>query len=129
MTHSLNPPETMAKKMNMPEAELIELQNPSMTTYTILRPWLPPSLMQFLSNNSHVEYPQRIFEVGNCFTRDPSTPTSVKDIPKLSAVTVHATAGFNEIRQSLDSLLRSLGIEYSIRPSTHPSFLDERTGQ
>ena len=85
--------------------------------------------MQFLSNNSHVEYPQRIFEVGNCFTRDPSTPTSVKDIPKLSAVTVHATAGFTEIRQSLDSLLRSLGIEYSVKPITHPSFLEGRTGQ
>src|SRR2546422_4289983 len=129
MTYSLSSPETMAKKMNMPENEQIELQNPSMTTYTILRPWLLPSLMEFLSNNTHVEYPQRIFEVGRCFTRDPSTPTRVKDIPKLSAITVHATAGFTEIRQSLDSLLRSLGIEYSVKPSTHPSFLEGRTGQ
>jgi len=119
----------MMKKMNMPEDEQIELQNPSMTTYTILRSWLLPSLMEFLSNNTHVEYPQRIFEVGQCFTRDPSTPTRVKDIPKLSAVTVHATAGFTEIRQSLDSLLRSLGVEYSVKPSTHPSFLEGRTGQ
>src|SRR5207245_8819579 len=85
--------------------------------------------MEFLSNNTQVEYPQRIFEVGQCFTRDPSTPTRHKDIPKRSGVTVHATAGFTEIRQSLDSLLRSLGIEYSVKPSTHPSFLEGRTGQ
>src|SRR2546427_415471 len=109
--------------------QAIDLLNPSMTTYPILRSCLLPSLMEFLSNNPHVEYPQRIFEVGRCFTRDPSTPTRVKDIPKLSAVTVHATAGFTEIRQSLDSLLRSLGIEYSIKPTTHPSFLEGRTGQ
>src|SRR2546428_14103285 len=100
-----------------------------MTPCPSLRSWLPPTLMESLSNNPHVEYPQRISEFGRCFTRDPSTPTRVKDIPKLSAVAVHATAGFTEIRQSLDSLLRSLGIEYSVRPSTHPSFLEGRTGQ
>jgi phenylalanyl-tRNA synthetase beta chain len=129
MTYSLSSPETMAKKMNMAEDGLIELQNPSMTTYTILRSWLLPSLMEFLSNNTHVEYPQRIFEIGNCFTRDSSTPTGVKDIPKLAAITVHATAGFTEIRQSLDSLLRSLSVEYVVKPITHPSFLEGRTGQ
>ncbi|HZD13505.1 MAG TPA: hypothetical protein VE177_08325, partial [Candidatus Binatus sp.] len=129
MTYSLASPETMAEKMRLSATDQIELLNPSMTTYTILRPWLLPSLIEFLSNNTHVEYPQRIFEIGQCFSRDPSNPIKVTDKPKLSAMTIHATAGYTEIRQVLDALLHSLGVEFSVQPSEHPSFLNGRTGK
>ncbi len=129
MTYSFGSEETLFKRMNLHEEGQIELLNPSMSNYTTLRPWLLPSLLEFLSNNTHVEYPQRIFEVGRCFDRSNKVSSGVRDTPKLCAVTIHATAGFTEIKQSLDAILRSIGTNYTVQSSKHPSMLDGRTGE
>mgnify|MGYP001596431587 FL=1 len=41
---------------------------------------------------------------------------------------MHASAGFTEIRASLDALLKNLGLEGGVEPQTHPGFLDGRCG-
>ena len=61
---TLTNPETLFKKMNTPPAKIIELTNPKIVTMTCLRNWLLPSLMEFLSSNPSVEFPQKIFELG-----------------------------------------------------------------
>jgi len=106
----------------------VELKNPKMTTLTVLRNWLLPSLMEFLSNNTHVDYPQRVFEIGTCATPEGEAVGRVLNQNKLSAVTVHANAGFTEIRACLDALVNSIGLDFSIMPQAHPSFLEGRSG-
>ena len=99
----------------------MELANPKMTTHTVLRDWLLPSLLEFLGSNTHVEYPQRIFEVGPCEKLVESNLAETKTVHNLSAVTAHASAGFTEIRAALDGLLANLGLEGKVQPQTHPS--------
>jgi phenylalanyl-tRNA synthetase beta chain len=128
LTYSLTSPDVLEKKMNSPHTRLVELKNPKMTTLTAIRNWLLPSLMEFLGNNTHVDYPQKVFEIGACAVPEGESVGRVLDQNRLAAVTVHANAGFTEIRASLDALLNSTGVDFSIMPQAHPSFLEGRSG-
>ncbi|MEM2673877.1 MAG: phenylalanine--tRNA ligase subunit beta, partial [Candidatus Bathyarchaeia archaeon] len=70
LTFTLTNPNTLFEKMNIPPEKIIEIANPKISSMTCLRNWLLPSLMEFLSHNTHVEYPQKIFEVGYCVIPD-----------------------------------------------------------
>ncbi len=128
LTYTLTDRARLEEKMRTKPGPLVELKNPKMTTYTALRNWLLPSILEFLSNNTHVDYPQRVFEVGSCELLEKVTSSPATTFTKLSAATVHATAGFTEIRAALDALLGSAGIDFSVEPAKHPSFLDGRFG-
>lgn len=128
LTYSLTSPEVIERRMNTEPARLAELANPRMTNHTVLRDWLLPSLLEFLSSNTHIDYPQRVFEVGPCERLDRRNGDPVETVSKLAAATIHASAGFTEIRACLDALLRNLGLESTVQPETHPSFLEGRCG-
>jgi len=129
LTYSLTSPESLEQKMRSPHTRLVELKNPKMTTLTALRNRLLPSLMEFLSNNTHVDYPQKVFEIGACAIPEGETVGHVFHQNVVGAVTVHANAGFTEIRACLDALLNSIGVDFKITPDTHPSFLEGRFGE
>ncbi len=129
LTYTLTDRVRLEEKMRTKPASLVELKNPKMTTYTVLRNWLLPSVLEFLSNNTHVDYPQKVFEVGSCELPERGANGPVTTLTKLAAATVHASAGFTEIRAALDALLGSAGIDFSVEPAKHPSFLDGRFGQ
>jgi phenylalanyl-tRNA synthetase beta chain len=128
LTYVLTSPEIVAGKMGTDQEDLLMLSNPKMTTHTTLRNWLLPSLLEFLSRNTHVDYPQKIFEIGSTINKgkDPSQP--VREERKIAAVTIHAQAGFTEIRSSLDALTKSVGHVFEIKSEEHPSFLPGRCG-
>ncbi len=128
LTYALTSPETVAAKMGKDGERWVELANPKMTTHTVVRDWLLPSLLEFLSSNTHVDYPQRIFEVGPCEKLLEGSRSEAETVYKLSAATTHASAGFTEIRAALDGLLANLGLEGRVHPHAHPSFLDGRCG-
>lgn len=109
--------------------EWVPLANPKMETQTALRGWLLPSLLEFLSKNRHVDYPQRIFEIGPCAKPVAGPEGVVENLPKLVAITSHVVAGFSEIRATLDALLNNLGVEHRVEGAVHPSFLDGRCGE
>ncbi|HEX4922256.1 MAG TPA: hypothetical protein VFV92_16135, partial [Candidatus Bathyarchaeia archaeon] len=47
---------------------------------------------------------------------------------KIAAVTIHAEAGFTEIRSCLDAMMKSVGHDFHIKQGDHPSFLPGRCG-
>ncbi len=102
--------------------------DPRMTTHTVLRNWLLPSLLETLSHNTHVDYPQRIFEIGPCIGRGENETHPIQETRRLAAVTIHANAGFTEIRSSLDALAENKGRSFQIKETEHPSFLSGRCG-
>jgi phenylalanyl-tRNA synthetase beta chain len=128
LTYILTSPEKVAEKMQMDHEELVMLANPKMTTHTTLRNWLLPSLLEFLSRNTHVDYPQKIYEIGSTINREEDLSLPVREERKIAAVTIHAQAGFTEIRSSLDALMNSMGHVIGIKPGEHPSFLPGRCG-
>jgi len=121
--------ETLFNKMNTPPTPHIELQNPKLTTMTCLRNQLLPGLIEFLSNNQSTEFPQKIYEQGKTIPPNQTYETKTQEEEKLAAITTHPTANFSEIKSTLDSLLTNLGIKWQIKQTTHPTFIEGRTGK
>jgi phenylalanyl-tRNA synthetase beta chain len=121
--------ETLFKKMNTEPTKIIELANPKIATMTCLRNWLLPSLMEFLSINQSVEFPQKIFELGKVTLLAENKETRTRDEDWLAAVTTHPNANFSEIKSSLDSFMGNFGVEWQIKETTHPSFIEGRAGK
>ena len=121
--------ETLFQKMNTPPTKIIELANPKVATMTCLRNWLLPGLMEFLSVNQSVEFPQKIFELGKVTLLDEAKETRTRDEDWLAAVTTHPNANFSEIKSALDSFMANLGVEWQIKETTHPSFIEGRVGK
>jgi phenylalanyl-tRNA synthetase beta chain len=121
--------ETLFHKMNTFPTPIIELSNPKVNTMTCLRNWLLPSLMEFLTINQSVEFPQKIFELGKVTLPDASKETRTRDEDWLASVTAHPNANFSEIKSALDSFMANFGVQWQIKETIHPSFLDGRAGK
>jgi phenylalanyl-tRNA synthetase beta chain len=121
--------ESLFKKMNAEPAKIIELSNPKIVTMTCLRDWLLPSLMEFLSINQSVEFPQKIFELGKVTLLDETKETRTRDEDWLAAVTSHPNANFSEIKSVLDSFMSNFGLDWQIKETLHPSFIEGRVGK
>jgi phenylalanyl-tRNA synthetase beta chain len=128
LTYALTSPVVVSNNVQSSERKLVELLNPRMTTHTVLRSWLLPSLLEILSHNTHVDYPQRIFETGPCISRRENQIHPIQETRKIAAVTIHANAGFTEIRSSFDALAKNKGRSFQIKETDHPSFLSGRCG-
>lgn len=126
LTFMMTNQEKLFTKMNQTPSPVVEVSNPKVSTLNCLRSWLLPSLMDFLASNTHVEYPQRLFEVGDCTVTDSNHQP--KDVRKLACVSAHAKANFTEMKSHLEPLLMNLGIEFTLESASSPSFLEGRVG-
>ena len=107
----------------------VELANPVSNEYSICRTWILPSLMKILMKNQHVEYPQKVFEVGDVVLPEERSEVKTKTIRKLAGVVASSTANLTEMKSIVESLLKSLGLKYEIRSLSHPSFIENRCGE
>ncbi|MCJ7630876.1 phenylalanine--tRNA ligase subunit beta, partial [Candidatus Bathyarchaeota archaeon] len=93
------------------------------------RSWLLPNLMAFLSNNLHMAYPQKIFEVGDCVVLEPArAKREIRDVRKLAAVVAHSSASFSELKMIVEAFFTNLGAKPKLKESKHPSFIAGRVG-
>ncbi len=128
LTYTLSNPENLFRRMNLNREKTVEIANPKVQTMTCLRNWLLPSLMEILSNNLHVEYPQKIFELATVTLPDKKAKTKTNDEERLAAVVSHANASFSESKSSLEALFTNLGLEWKLEETKHPSFIEGRVG-
>lgn len=85
--------------------------------------------MDFLGCNLHVEYPQRVFELGRVTVHDVQAETRTRDVETLAAVSCHGGAGFSEVKSCLDAFFMNLGLSWQVREAKHASFIDGRVGR
>ena len=128
LNYTLTNPENLFTKMNQDKTPVVELLNPKLVTMTCLRNKLLPSLMEFLSVNQSVEFPQRIFEIGKVTFPDETRETKTRDEEWLAATVAHANAGFSEIKACLDAFFANLGVAWQIKPVANASFIEGRAG-
>jgi phenylalanyl-tRNA synthetase beta chain len=121
--------ETLFAKMKAEPVKYVELANPKVITMNCLRNQLLPGLMEFLSVNQSVEFPQKIFELGKVTLPDALAETRTRDENWLAAATTHPNASFSEIKSVLDSFMANFGVEWQIRETTHLSFMEGRVGE
>ena len=114
------------KKMNIEDFGTVEIQNVISETYSVVRTWLIPTLMEVLSRNRHVEYPQKIFEQGLVSVRKGN---EIHDYERLAVVAAYDKVDYTVIKQILDYLMRSLNLNYEIEETEHNSFIEGRVGR
>ncbi|WP_324735647.1 phenylalanine--tRNA ligase subunit beta [Thermococcus sp. SY098] len=129
MTFNLTNKEAQFTKMNIPEEDIVEIENPVSLRWSALRKWLLPSLMEFLSLNTHEEYPQKIFEVGKATLIDETRETKTVSESKLAVAIAHPRVTFTEVKEILDSIMHHLGFEYELEETEHGSFIPGRVGK
>ncbi len=86
---------------------------------TLVRTTLLPNLIEILSLNQHRELPQKIFEVGEVVVNE-------KTGQHVAAVSIHPRANFTEIYEVVDALMRELMLDYEVKESEDPAFLEGR---
>ncbi|MBW2982250.1 phenylalanine--tRNA ligase subunit beta [Candidatus Woesearchaeota archaeon] len=126
MSAMLSNKKTLFENMNTNEFNLIELKEYMSETYSVVRNWLLPILLEVLSKNKHVDYPQRIFEEGIVTEKKDG---AVVDYNRIALVTANNTADFTEAKQALDLMMRLLDIKYKIIEAEHNSFISGRVGR
>jgi len=127
-TYNLTNKELQCKRMST-DLQLVELANSISSDYNVLRSWVLPSLMEILSNNKHHEYPQKIFTIGTVFKKNDKFETNIEENERLAVVIASEKTDYTGIRQILDYLFRSLGLEYGIVETDHNSFIEGRLGR
>ncbi|MFH1637386.1 MAG: phenylalanine--tRNA ligase subunit beta [Candidatus Woesearchaeota archaeon] len=116
--------ELLYEKMNIKDFGTVEIEHYMTEHYSVVRTWVLPMLLDVLSKNKHVEYPQRLFEAGWITKKK-----DLKDYKRLAVVTAHNNATFTEVKQVLDVLMRSFGVDYTIEEINHDSFIEGRVGR
>jgi phenylalanyl-tRNA synthetase beta chain len=129
LNYTLTNQENLFDKMSVQRQRIVEVSNPKVVTMACLRNWMLPSTMEFLSNNKSAEFPQKIFELGKITLPDETKETKVREENWLCAATLHASAGFSEIKSVLDSFFSNFGVEWQIRETAHSSFIEGRVGK
>ena len=114
------------EKMNVSESsDVVEIENVMSETYSAVRNWLIPVLVEVLSKNKHNEFPQKIFEEGIVNVRKGSR---VIQRDRIAFAVSHGKADFTDAKQVLDVFMGSLGLSYSIKTNSDPSFIRGRSG-
>jgi len=127
MSYILTSKANLFEKMNKPQEQVVEIENIVSSNWCVFRNALLPELLEFLSQNKHVEYPQKIFEIGDTVLINQNRKTKTEDMRRISMATSGNTAGYEQVASDLDSLLQNLGIKYRLKNTSHPSFIRGRT--
>ncbi|MFX0206456.1 MAG: phenylalanine--tRNA ligase subunit beta [Candidatus Hodarchaeota archaeon] len=104
----------------------IQVANPVSLTYSIMRDRLFPGLLDFLSRNTHTEYPQYLFEVGEVVILGDN---SVKTINKAAVTLAGAEVSFEYCHSILETLIQTLGTKYKLEVTESPEFIQGRTAR
>ena len=96
-------------------------------TYSVLRTWLTPILMDFLSKNTNIEYPQKIFEQGLVTVRKEN---KILDHERIAYMTANNNANYTEAKQAMTAMLKALGInDYTIEEAEQGCYISGRVGR
>jgi len=87
----------------------------------VVRTELLPLLLEFLTLNRHRELPQRLFTVGDVVL-------DCKTHQQASGVSTHPDADFSEAYAAADAVLHELSIDYTVKESADPGFIEGRRG-
>ena len=122
-TYNLTSREIQEKQMRMSgeKLSLLEIENALNEEYDVMRAWMIPSLLEVFKNNKQYEYPQKIFEIGEVFTP--------KQISRVAVILADKFTNYTKIKQILEYLLCSFGVNYEIKETNHKSFISGRVGR
>ncbi len=129
MNPTLSDEQTLARDANRDEDGFVRLANPVSDKYTIARDMLIPQLLGTLADNTHNEYPQKIFEAADVIRKDEDSPTKTRTDKHLAALHAGQEVDYTDVKQVLEGFFESLGVEVAFEKEYHPTFIEGRTAE
>lgn len=123
---NLTDKESLFQKNNLPEEDIIEIENPVVQTHSVLRNNLISSTLEFLSKNTMREFPQKVFEIGDVTHLSLGAETGAKTTKQICFAITHSNANYTEIKQHLENLFANLGWDLKVIEKEHSSFITGR---
>ncbi|RLI55355.1 MAG: phenylalanine--tRNA ligase subunit beta [Candidatus Thorarchaeota archaeon] len=120
---------TVLRENMLRDDDVVTTTNPKSRDYSVLRNALLPILLDFASQNQHVDYPQKLFEVGDIVIPAEDRETRVDQIPSVCGLVTDVRVNITELMKDIGFLLRNLGLDgkFSFRASTTPTFINGRS--
>lgn len=106
--------------------ELVEIENPVSSNWSVFRNSLLPVCLRFLFNNKHMEYPQNIFEIGDVVRIDKTRETKTRDERHLTILLTDRITGYENISSFLKALMDNLGLKYDLKEKESKTFVKGR---
>ncbi len=110
-------------KMNIHDSGTVEIRSFMSASYSVVRSWIMPHLLEVLSKNKHNPYPQNIFEQGLVTKR---LRDKISDSDVIAVACCSAEVDYTKIKQVADALMGIGHIDYSIKEVEHGSFIPGR---
>ncbi len=116
----------------------VRIANVMNASYSTLRDWILPSLLEVESRSAGAVYPHRVFEAGEVGILDPKAALVARTEQRLAALVAHETASFSEAQSYLHLLLQHMGVgpegskakrTYKLVPLEHGAFLPGRAAR
>jgi phenylalanyl-tRNA synthetase beta chain len=122
MPFTLTNEDVLYRRMHREEKKgVLHVMHPISIENTVVRTDLLPLLLEFLTLNRHRELPQRLFAVGDVVL-------DCRTHQQAAGVSTHPDADFSEAYASADAVLHELTIDYTVKESADPAFIDGRRG-
>lgn len=129
MNPTLTDEETLNHDANRDSDDFIRLANPVSDKYTVGRDMLLPQMLHTLADNTHNEYPQKVFEAADVITKDEDQPNRTHTDRHLAAVRAGQDVDYTTIKKVAEGLFESLGVEPEFEKEYHSTFIEGRTAE
>ena len=128
MNYIMSSPVLLNDKMHR-DRPLVTTENPKTINYSVLRNSLLPVLLDFISQNQHADYPQKIFEVGDIAIPDESKETRVDQVPSVSGLLTDVSVNITRLMSEIGFLLRNLGLDeqFTFESVNNSDFIEGRS--
>ena len=128
MNYIMSSPVLLNDKM-LRDRPLVTTENPKTINYSVLRNSLLPVLLDFISQNQHADYPQKIFEVGDIAIPDESKETRVDQVPSVSGLLTDVSVNITRLMSEIGFLLRNLGLDeqFTFESVNNSDFIEGRS--
>lgn len=102
----------------------VEIANPMSEGIAIFRERILPELLDVLSKNQHISYPQNIFELGKvAYVINSKGIEKVKEENHLCLALCHNEVSYTDAKQKLDAILKAIDAEEIIYEPVDVSYL------
>ncbi|MCG3217539.1 MAG: phenylalanine--tRNA ligase subunit beta [Candidatus Heimdallarchaeota archaeon] len=122
-------PEKLTTLMGKDEesiSDLVQIANPVSINYSVLRNRLLPMLLDFLAHNTHFEYPQQLFEVGEAVVMEDG---KLKNITKAAVILSGTEVSFEQVHSILETLTTRTSLSYELEETVAKEFIEGRTAK
>ena len=118
---------TLFEKMNHEVSkDLVRTANAVNIEYDAMRDRLLSGLMKILSENTHNEYPQNLFEAGTVISHDDSSETNVNESTNIAMVSAGLTSDFSSMKAVIETFALNLDVAIGFEEHEDPSFISGR---